>query len=30
MGKPGTTTIGLLPQFLSWMDMRGLLTKAGQ
>ncbi|WIA57884.1 alpha/beta hydrolase [Sphingobium sp. WTD-1] len=31
MGKPGTTTMGLLPQFLSWMDMRGLLTpKAGQ
>lgn len=24
-GKPGTTTMGLLPQFLSWMAMRGLL-----
>jgi dienelactone hydrolase len=31
MGKPGTTTMGLLPQFLSWMEMRGLLNaKAGQ
>ncbi|SEJ25725.1 Acetyl esterase/lipase [Sphingobium sp. AP50] len=31
MGKPGTTTMGVLPQFLSWMDMRGLLAaKAGQ
>lgn len=31
MGKPGTTTMGVLPQFLSWMEMRGLLTtKAGQ
>lgn len=27
MGKPGTTTIGLLPQFLSWMEMRGLLNR---
>jgi len=27
MGKPGTTTMGLLPQFLSWMEMRGLLSK---
>lgn len=31
MGKPGTTTMGLLPQYLSWMEMRGLLNaKAGQ
>ena len=31
MGKPRTTTMGLLPQFLSWMEMRGLLNaKAGQ
>ncbi|HAF42818.1 MAG TPA: alpha/beta hydrolase [Sphingobium sp.] len=30
-GKPGTTTMGLLPQFLSWMNMRGLLgAKAAQ
>ena len=26
MGKPGTTTTGLLPQLLSWMEMRGLLS----
>ncbi|MCE7798042.1 alpha/beta hydrolase [Sphingobium sufflavum] len=25
MGKPGTTTMGLLPQFRDWMAMRGLL-----
>lgn len=24
-GRPGTTTAMLLPQFLAWMDMRGLL-----
>ncbi|QGP80107.1 alpha/beta hydrolase [Sphingobium sp. CAP-1] len=31
MGKPGTTSMGVMPQFLSWMDMRGLLAaKAGQ
>ncbi len=30
-GMPGTTTTGLLPQFLSWMEMHGLLApKAGQ
>lgn len=30
-GAPGTTTMGLLPQFLSWMEMRGLLaSKAGR
>ena len=25
-GRPGTTTTLLLPQFLAWMDMRGLLA----
>jgi acetyl esterase/lipase len=25
-GKPGTTTTMLLPEFLAWMDMQGLLT----
>ena len=25
-GKPGTTTMGLMPQFLTWMEARGLLT----
>jgi dipeptidyl aminopeptidase/acylaminoacyl peptidase len=24
-GRPGTTTTLLLPEFLAWMDMRGLL-----
>ncbi|MEC3948892.1 alpha/beta hydrolase [Sphingobium sp. HWE2-09] len=28
MGKPGTTTMGVMPQFLSWMAMRGLLGKS--
>lgn len=27
-GKPGTTTTGLLPQFLAWLQMRGLLGAA--
>jgi len=27
IGKPGTTTMGVMPQFLSWMEMRGLLGK---
>ncbi|HUD93866.1 alpha/beta hydrolase [Sphingobium sp.] len=27
MGKPDTTTMGLLPQYLSWMEMRGLLNR---
>ncbi|WP_394442531.1 alpha/beta hydrolase (plasmid) [Sphingobium naphthae] len=27
-GKPGTTSTGLLPQFLSWMNMRGLLQRS--
>lgn len=26
-GKPGTTTMGLMPQFFAWMEARGLLTK---
>lgn len=26
-GRPGTTTMGVLPQFLAWMDARGLLTR---
>ncbi|WP_188063708.1 alpha/beta hydrolase [Sphingobium sp. KCTC 72723] len=26
-GKPGTTTMGVLPQFRDWMAMRGLLGK---
>lgn len=25
-GKPGTTTMGLMPQFHAWMEARGLLT----
>jgi acetyl esterase/lipase len=25
-GRPGTTTALLLPEFLAWMDMRGLLA----
>jgi len=25
-GKPGTTTMGLMPQFLTWMETRGLLS----
>jgi acetyl esterase/lipase len=25
-GRPGTTTTGVLPQFLAWMDMHGLLA----
>ncbi|WP_416463523.1 alpha/beta hydrolase [Sphingomonas sp. VDB2] len=30
-GKPGTTTMGVLPQFQAWLDMRGLLNaKAAQ
>ncbi|MGW8202451.1 alpha/beta hydrolase [Sphingomonas bisphenolicum] len=30
-GKPGTTTMGVLPQFEAWLEMRGLLTaKAAQ
>lgn len=27
-GKPGTTTAGVLPQFLAWLQMRGLLGSA--
>ena len=26
LGKPGTTTTQLMPEFLAWMDMQGLLT----
>lgn len=26
IGKPGTTTMGVLPQFQAWLDMRGLLN----
>lgn len=26
-GKPGTTTMGLMPQFFAWMEARGLLSK---
>jgi acetyl esterase/lipase len=26
-GKPGTTTIGMMPQLLAWLEMRGLLKK---
>lgn len=26
-GKPGTTTMGLMPQFFAWMEARGLLAK---
>jgi acetyl esterase/lipase len=26
IGRPGTTTTGLLPQFTAWLKMRGLLT----
>lgn len=25
-GKPGTTTMGLMPQFFAWMEARGLLS----
>lgn len=28
LGKPGTTTTQLMPEFLAWMEMRGLLTAA--
>lgn len=27
IGRPGTTTTGLLPQFAAWLRMRGLLNK---
>lgn len=31
IGRPGTTTTGVLPQFAAWMEMRGLLkAKAAQ
>jgi acetyl esterase/lipase len=26
IGRPGTTTTGLLPQFTGWLRMHGLLT----
>jgi acetyl esterase/lipase len=26
IGKPGTTTMGVMPQFLDWLEMRGLLV----
>jgi acetyl esterase/lipase len=29
-GQPGTTTTGVLPQFLAWMEMRGLLKAPAQ
>tara|TARA_B100000378_G_scaffold200674_1_gene164083 strand:- start:357 stop:1268 length:912 start_codon:yes stop_codon:yes gene_type:complete len=29
-GKPGTTSMGVLPQFLSWMHMHGLLQRSSE